>query len=450
MIGRFQALKYGAIAGTLLILGFVAGWVSATLVGDRIPIGGGVAALLGPRRTANEAIPPQVRDQFSVFWEVWNLVEGEFYQRASLDRQRMIRGAIKGMLAALGDEYTVYQEPDLAAQTNDHMQGTLEGIGAYIRVADGKAYIDRPIKDSPALQAGLRQDDEIVAVDDVAIATLIAGLDANEAAVKVAAKIRGPKGTPVKLSIHRASTGETFEVVIIRAQVVVGSVTSQMLGSGIAYLQISEFKATTTREVDAALRALLPQQPKGLILDLRNNPGGYLTNAQEVLGRFYDGVALYEEDGAGRLQELRTIGGPPDTRAFNLPLVVLINGSSASASEIVAGALRDARPATYLLGEKTFGKGSVQNIHTLSDGGSARITIAHWLTPRKSAIHKLGIMPQYVVPYAEDPASPVPCIGDRRPPAGQAHCADTQLAAAFRLLTTGQAPAPLTPTAAAR
>jgi carboxyl-terminal processing protease len=362
----------------------------------------------------------------------------------------MIQGAIKGMLATLDDQYTIYQEPDLAAQTNDHLQGTLEGIGAYIRISDGKAYIDKPLKDSPALVAGLQENDEIVQVDGVAIAPLIAGLDMNEAIVKVSAKIRGPKGTTVKLTIHRASSDQAFDVAIVRAQVLIGSVTSQMLDGRLAYIQISEFKATTTQEFDAALRSLLPQQPKGIILDLRNNPGGYLTNAQDVLGRFYDGVALYEEDGSGRVQGLPTIGGASDNRAFNTPLVVLINGNSASASEIVAGALRDERPATYLLGEKTFGKGSVQNIHTLSDGGSARITIAHWLTPNKSAIHMIGITPQYVVPYAEDPASPVPCVAERRPPAGQSSCADTQLAAALKLLATGQAPPTFSPTAAAK
>lgn len=448
MVKRTRVLKYSMIGVALLIIGFGAGWLSATIFGGRLPIGGDVAALLGPGRGANEATPQQLRNDFSVFWEVWNLVQGEFYHHEPFNQQRMIQGAISGMLATLDDQYTVYQEPDLAAQTNDHMQGTLEGIGAYIRISDGKAYIDKALKDSPALVAGLQENDEIVQVDGVAIMPLIAGLDLNQAFVKVSAKIRGPSGTTVKLTIHRAASGQTFDVALIRAQVLIGSVTSQLLDDRMAYIQISEFKATTTQEFDAALRSLLPQQPKGIILDLRNNPGGYLTNAQELLGRFYDGVALYEEDGSGRVQELRTIGGASELRAFDTPLVVLINGNSASASEIVAGALRDKRPATYLIGEKTYGKGSVQNIHALSDGGSARITIAHWLTPNKSAIHKIGITPQYVVPYAEEPTSAVPCVAERQPPAGQSSCADTQLAAALKLLTTGQTPPALSPAAA--
>ena len=448
MFWRSRVLKKSAIAGVLLLAGFAAGWLSAIVLGGRVPVGGDVAALFGPGRGANEATPQQLRDQFSVFWEVWNLVETEFYHRTPLDRARMIRGAIAGMLTSLDDQYTVYQEPDLALQTNDHMQGTLDGIGAYIRIADGKAYIDKLFKDSPAIQAGIRQNDQIVRVDGVDIEQLIAGLDVNQAAVKVAARIRGPQGTTVTLTLRRDLGGPTFDVPIVRAQVIVGSVNSQMLASGLGYIQITEFKATTTREFDAALRNLLPQHPKGLILDLRNNPGGFLLNAQDVLGRFYDGVALYEEDSSGKLQALRTNVAGGDLRAFDMPLVVLVNGGSASASEIVAGALRDARPATYLLGEKTYGKGSVQNIHALSDGGSARITIAHWLTPQENVIHKIGITPQYIVPFAEDPASPVECIADRRPPVGQSACADTQLAAAIKLMVTGQAPPLVTPTAA--
>lgn len=147
-----------------------------------------------------------------------------------------------------------------------------------------------------------------------------------------------------------------------------------------------------------------------------------------MLGRFYDGVALYERENGGVEKELRTIVGPADTRLYEAPMVVLINGGSASAAEIVAGALRDVRPNTVLLGEKSFGKGSVQNIHHLSDGSSARITIAHWLTPNRTAIHRIGITPQYEVAASEDPQYAVPCVANRQPAEGQATCADAQLA----------------------
>ena len=441
-----RAILRGSLSALLLVIGFVAGWVGNALYGDRFPIASLVPAL-GPGLVANQGTPPELRQRFSVFWEVWNLVESQHYQRRTLDRQRMIWGAIRGMLATLNDQYTVYQEPELAAQTNEHMQGRQGGIGTYLRITDGRAYLWKPFKNGPAVAAGLAQDDEILAVDGQEIGPLIAGLDTNEAAVKVAAMIRGQPGTEVTLRIRRAATGEVIELTITRADVVVPSVESRMFPQGIAYIRISEFKANTTREFDDALRELLPQNPKGMILDLRNNPGGFLQNAQEVLGRLYEGTALFEENGEGTLTELRTISGDRSLRAFDLPLVVLVNGGSASASEIVAGALRDSRDDVFLLGEKTFGKGSVQNIYTLSDGGSARITFAHWLTPSKEQIHQVGIVPQYVVPYAEDKDTPAPCVADRQPAPGSTSCPDNQLYYAIQLLVTGTPP-PATPAAA--
>lgn len=441
-------LKRGIVIGILLCCGFLAGWVSAVALGGRIPYDGDIAALLGPGRTANQSTPTELRSQFGVFWEVWNLVEGEFYRSGPIDRQKMIQGAIKGMLDSLGDRYTVYQEPELAVQTRDHMRGTMGGIGTYLRITSGKAYIYKPIKNSPAALAGIQQDDEIVRIDGDAVEPLIAGLDVNQSAVKVAARLRGTAGTSVKLTLRRGDTNALFDLTLTRADIVVPSVDSQLLGQGLAYIHISEFKANTTSEFDTALRDLLPKQPKGIILDLRNNPGGFLQNAQDVLGRFYSGVALYEDKNGQGLEALDTQAGGRDTRAYDLPLVVLVNNGSASASEIVAGALRDNRANTVLIGDRTYGKGSVQNIHTLSDGGSARITIAHWLTPNKSEIHKQGIMPQYFVPYSEGPADSVPCVADRPPPAGASACADSQLASAIRLLATGQAPPAMTPTPA--
>jgi carboxyl-terminal processing protease len=174
---------------------------------------------------------------------------------------------------------------------------------------------------------------------------------------------------------------------------------------------------------------------------LRNNPGGFLSSAQDVLGRFYSGVALYEQDGSGQMKQLNTVAGQADTHVGAITLVVLVNHSSASASEIVAGALRSERPDTILIGEQTFGKGSVQNIHPLSDGGSTRITFAHWLTPDKHAIHKVGIVPQYIVPDAAQADQLAPCVGDRQPPAGASLCGDSQLYAAIQFLTTGEVPA---------
>lgn len=444
MAAYLPTLRRAASVLTLLLVGFAGGWVSSTIFADRFSLTSFVPAL-GPGLAANQGTPASLRQQFAVFWEVWNLVDAEFYQRDNIDHTRMIRGAISGMLASLDDQYTVYQEPDLAAQTNEHMQGRMGGIGTYLRITDGRAFLYKPIKGAPADRAGLRQDDEIVAIDSEAVEPLIAGLDINEAAVRVAAKIRGPADTQVRLTIRRSPDDQTFDITLTRADIVVPSVEAQLVDGNIGYIRITEFKANTTPEFDQALRDLLPQATNGIVLDLRNNPGGYLDQARTVLGRLYEGVALYEENSQGELTEIGTING--DVRAYDMPLVVLVNGGSASASEIVAGALRDRRAGATLIGETTFGKGSVQNIYMLSDGSSARITFAHWLTPAQTQIDKIGITPQFVIPYAEDAATQAPCVGERQPAEGATTCADNQLFYAIRLLATGELP-PATPAAA--
>jgi carboxyl-terminal processing protease len=330
------------------------------------------------------------------------------------------------------------------------MQGRFEGIGIYMAMAEGEILVDRPIRGSPAMQAGLQSGDVIVSVDGQAVAELIAGLEEAEAMAAVVERIRGPKGTPVRLEVRRPPQTTTFEVEIVRDEVPLISVNWDMLAGDVAYIQITEFKATTTDELDEALRDLLPQQPRGLVLDLRNNPGGFLTTAQEVLGRFYNGLALREHMSDGTVKELTTISGPREVQTFELPMVVLINGGSASAAEIVAGALRDRRPNTTLLGETTFGKGSVQNIHRLRDGSSTRITIAHWFTPNGDEIHQIGITPEYVVNPSDDPQYALACPAEMRPAEGASACQDAQLVWSMRVLTNSATPPPPAPTPTGR
>ena len=418
----------------LLVIGFLLGWICAIVLIAGGPLPAPFSALVGQGRIANTATPAKLRDQFAVFWEVWDLVDAQFYQRDKLDQTRMIRGAINGMLSSLEDPYTVYQEPNLAAQTNDHLQGKLGGIGTYLRVSDGHAFLHKPFKNGPAAQAGLQNDDEIMAVDEQLVATIIAGLDPNEASVQLASKLRGPEGSTVVLRIQRASETSQREVSLVRRDIVVPSVEALMLERRVAYIRITEFKGNTTAEFDEALRSLLLQQPAGLILDLRNNPGGLLSGAQETLGRFYTGVALYEIDYQGQETQLETIVGPENVRVGDLPVVVLINAGTASASEIVAGALHDQRPHTILLGEKTFGKGSVQHIFPLQDGGNARVTFAHWFTPKHGLIHGQGISPDQSLPYSDAPGTAVTCIAERQPIPGEQLCNDNQLFAAIQQL----------------
>lgn len=440
MVRTSHALLVGSfVTLCVAVIAFIGGWTAARAIGDGA-FGTFVTSLA--HREGEATTPGEVRDTFAVFWDVWSLVHQEFYHTEPLDEQQMVYGAIRGMLQSLNDDYTSFQEPEIAEQSRESMEGKFEGIGAYLRVEGGEVIIERPIKNSPAMKAGLQENDVIVEVDGQALGALIVGMNEAEAAAQAASLIRGPKGTIVTLTIRRPPDTTTFDVAITRDEVPLISVNAQMLENDVAYIQITEFKASTTGELDAALRELLPQEPRSLILDLRNNPGGFLTTAQEVLGRFYSGVALYEEDSAGNMKELHTINGPSDVRVYDLPMVVLINGGSASASEIVAGALRDRRPNTTLLGETSFGKGSVQNIHNLRDGSSARITIAHWLTPDKEEIHKIGITPEYVVPASQDLEYAVECIGEQEPPEGQEQCSDAQLSWGLRFLTTQATPPP--------
>ena len=432
MIRTTRAMTVGVIVTLLVgLIAFGSGWVAARAAGTT-PFDAFIASF--GTAAARQATPSEVREEFAVFWEVWHLVEGEFYHPTPLVRQTLVYGAIRGMLGTLDDEFTTFQAPELAAQNREAMQGKFEGIGAYLRFVDGVVQIDRPIKGSPAARADLRAGDTIVAVDGQPLAQAVAGLDAAAATAKTATLIRGPKGSIVTLTLRRPPAETTFAVAITRDEVPVVTVNAEMLTGGVAYIQITEFKATTTQLLDEALREIVPQHPTSIVLDLRNNPGGFLTTAQEVLGRFYDGVALYEQENGGVLKELKTILGPADLRLYEVPMVVLINGGSASAAEIVAGALHDVRPHTSLLGERSFGKGSVQNIHQLRDGSSARITVAHWLTPSRTEIHRIGITPEHQVSASEESQYAVPCVVARRPPQGQTTCSDAQLAGGLTLL----------------
>lgn len=440
MVRRRHALIVGAVALLLVAtLAFGGGWVAARTFGTT-PVDSLIASLrlMGARQET----PPEVRDEFAVFWQVWSIVEGEFYRPAPLDRQRMVYGAIRGVLASLEDEYTTFQEPEAAAVSRESMQGRFEGIGAYLRYEAGEILIDRPFRRSPAEQAGLLAGDAILAVDGEPMAQIIGDLSEAEATAAAAEQIRGPKGSVVMLTLRREQVAEPFDVAITRDELPVITVNAELLDDGVAYIQITEFKASTTELLDETLRELIPQNPESIVLDLRNNSGGFLQTAREVLGRFYTGVALYEHENGGVVKEITTISGPTDARLFDIPMVVLINGGSASAAEIVAGALRDMRPNTSLLGEQTFGKGSVQNIHQLRDGSSVRVTVAHWYTPGGTEINRVGLIPEHVVAASADATYAVPCVANRRPAEGQDRCVDAQLVWGLRLLNGNPPPPP--------
>jgi carboxyl-terminal processing protease len=356
-----------------------------------------------PIEAAPTSVPantPQDLDTlFEPFWQTWKIVH-EQYVDQPVDDETMMRGAIQGMLESLGDQHTSYMDPDQFKQANIPLEGEYEGIGAWVDPSGEFLTIVSPMPDSPAEKAGLRPGDEIIAVDGEDMT----GIDGD----LVIRRVLGPAGSKVTLTISRKSDQESvdpeiFDVEVERAHIVVPSVDSKMLDGNIAYVQLFSFGDTTTQDLRAALKDLMTHNPEGLILDLRNNGGGALKTAIEVGSEFVgDGVIMYEEYGDGTRDTYQAI---PDGLATEIPLVVLINEGTASASEIVAGAIQD-HGRGQLVGVTSFGKGSVQNwIPLQNNEGAVRVTIARWLTPDGRTIHEIGLTPDVEVKMPEDASS---------------------------------------------
>ncbi|MBG0787122.1 MAG: S41 family peptidase [Anaerolineaceae bacterium] len=333
--------------------------------------------------------PADQADLFSPFWETWDLLHENYVDQPLKDTDLM-RGAIEGMLASLGDKHTSYMTPEEFTQANESLTGEYEGIGAYVDVSGDYVEIISPMKGSPAEAAGLRPNDKVIAINGEDMTGTPGDL--------VLQQILGPAGTDVTLTIDR--DGETFDVTITRQHIVVPTVDYEMLDNNIGYVALYTYGDNSTEQLQAALADLLSQNPAGLIFDLRDNGGGYLNTAIEVVSEFIgDGVVMYEQYGDGETYSYEAI---PGGSATDIPLVVLVNGGTASASEITAGAIQDTGRGV-LVGETTYGKGSVQTWIALSDeAGGVRITIARWLTPNGTQISDIGLTPDYEVEMTED------------------------------------------------
>lgn len=323
--------------------------------------------------------------------EVLELLEEDFYGEIP-DDQTLTHGAIRGMVQTLDDPYTSFVEPKVADILREDATGSFEGIGATVRMReDGYLEIVQPLPDHPAEAAGLQSGDLIVSVDGESIV----GIGLYEALNM----IRGPADTDVTLEIVRPGESDSFEVTITRARIKNPIVESEMLDDDIAYLRLTEFSRTARERLESELQMLLKENPKGLVFDLRGNPGGYLNQAIQVADLFLDkGLVAIERDSRGNEQRFSSRNGD---LGEDIPLVVLVDGGSASASEIVAGALRD-RDRAVLIGQPTLGKGSVQIPHDLSDDSQLRVTIARWFTPDDVSIHEDGLTPEIEVPYPSD------------------------------------------------
>ena len=416
----FRRLSPGGVRYLLLGLVFVlvAGAFYAGILTERLREQQAVRAAARP---AN--VPPDLQAEFENFLQVWQLVGREYYYGTPNARQ-LDYGASRGLLSTLGDDYTVFLEPVQQQGVREAMSGDYEGIGVYLENLEGRWLISAPIKEAPADKAGLKPRDEIVRVDG----RVVTGQSQDD----LQKQLRGTAGTVVTLTIRRAGASDTSEIAITRGVINIPSVQLRMLDGGYALITVTIFGDKTTAQLDDALKEAQAAGAQAIILDLRHNGGGWVSAAQEMLGRFVDpsrGPALLEDKANGAQAKLLlhtptavpTVGqGTPTiviptrtpavlqvanpktepivapqgggTTFYELPMVVLVDGGTASASEMVVGALQDYGRAT-VIGTTTYGKGSLQAVHEFRDGSSARITIAQWLTPKGRVIQKQGLRP---------------------------------------------------------
>lgn len=334
---------------------------------------------------------------FALFWKVWDLLTEKYVDHATLDAQSMLYGAINGMLSATGDPYTVFLDPTDYAALNEELSGSFEGIGAEIGIKDDVLTIIAPLNDSPAQKAGLRAGDKVLEIEGESTA----GITADDA-VK---KMRGPKGTELHMKIVRLNEHKVVEdardVTIVRDTIHIKSVRVDYKDGNIAHVRLSQFGDDTITEFNRAITEMQARDVRGIVLDVRNDPGGILHVATVVASKFLAprSVVVMEQDAQGKRTNLYTTGKNP---LVEMPTVVLMNEGSASASEILAGALRDNRDDVVLVGRRTFGKGSVQELIPTSAKTAAKITTAKWLTPSGEHINDTGIAPDVDVEYTSE------------------------------------------------
>ncbi len=302
-----------------------------------------------------------------------------------IDGEKMSQGAVRGLVASLGDPYTTFLDKTQSKALSDSLKGELSGIGIEIGLKNNRLTVISPLDGSPAAKAGLRSGDVIglIGTEDTSEMTLDTAVD----------KIRGEKGTEVKLTILRGSD-KPLELTIVRDTITVSSVKYEVKPGGIGYIRLRQFGDDTDTAIRAATADLAKQGVTKIVLDLRDNPGGYLNSAVTVSSEFLDSGTVVEE--RSRHSESKTLVANPGGALTKVKLIILVNGGSASAAEIAAGALKDNGRAT-LVGEKTYGKGSVQEIKNLSDGNQLKVTVAHWYTPKGVNISKEGIAPDVEV-----------------------------------------------------
>ncbi len=368
----------------ILIVGFLS-FVSGNVAGKAgIDVSG---SILGPEKVTNTSKGKPSDVDFSVFWEAWNKLDKNYV--GDINVQDFVYGSISGLFNSTGDPYTEFLKPKDNERFKDDISGEFEGIGIEISSVNNLPTVVAPLPDSPAEKAGIKAKDVISEVDG----TPTADLAFNE----VIDKIRGEKGTQVKIKISREGEKGLIEFSVVRGSIKVSSVTNKVQkykGKTISEIKIRQFGDDTESLFNEALAEAEKQRSSAIVLDLRNNPGGYLETSVSMASNFLDGgVVVTEVDKSGNKKDFKT---NKRAKFKDVKLIVLVNGGSASASEIVSGALKDRKRAT-IIGSKTFGKGSVQVLENLSDGSAVKITVAKWLTPNGSHIDKIGIEPDIAI-----------------------------------------------------
>ena len=365
-----------AVVGASFFLGIGVGYINRPAVDKVVNV-------------LNKETTKPAEIDFSLFWDVWQKVETGYVDKSKIDRSKLVEGAIAGMVRSIGDPYTIFMPPQETKEFQQEIKGSFEGIGAEIGIRGGVLMIIAPLKGSPAESAGLKAGDKVLKIDETVTAEL-----SVEQAVRL---IRGERSTKVKLTIFRENDGEPKEIIITRDTIVVPNIQTEVK-NGIFVLRLSHFSESSPTDFRKAVGEFRGSGATKMILDLRNNPGGFLAAAVDIASWFLPaGDVVVTEKWSDGNQEIYRSRGYRELEST--PVMVLINQGSASASEILAGALRDQR-GIKLVGEKTFGKGSVQELKELRGGASLKITIAKWFTPSDKSINENGLEPDIVVEAA--------------------------------------------------
>jgi carboxyl-terminal processing protease len=372
MNANFKKIIFGGLLAAAFAAVFALGaWVGVTKIAYHVPQPGTI--------------------DFSLFWDAYSKLNENFINPSKIDDQKIVYGAIKGMTDSLGDPYTNFFDPSQAKIFQQDLSGSFNGIGVEIGIKKDILTVIAPLKNTPGERAGLKPGDIIVKIDSKDSISMPADEAVN--------LIRGKKGTTVVLTIVREGWTAPKDIKIVRDTIKVPSMEWTLKGD-VAYIQIYQFGEMLGNDFKETALEILQSPAKSIVLDLRNNPGGYLDVAQEIAGWFLekDQVVTIEDFGNDKTQQIYKTSG--NSSFVGYPIVVLINQGSASASEILAGTLRDNRNVK-LIGDKSFGKGSVQEVLRLNGGSFLKITIAHWLTPKGASISEIGLTPDIKVEITE-------------------------------------------------